>query len=53
MKELESCRVREVGVVCMATQAFIGICSILEGQIGGKIPESTLKLLLVDISALC
>lgn len=43
MEELEPCRVAEIGVVRMSAQEFVGVRSVLEGEIGGKVPEATLN----------
>lgn len=41
MEQLESCRVAEVGVVGVRSKSFVGVCSILERQVCGEIPEAT------------
>lgn len=39
MKELEPCRIGEVGVVCVGAEEFIGVCGVLEGEVGREVPE--------------
>lgn len=40
MEQLEPCRVREVGVVGVSAQKFIGVGGILEGEVGGEVPKA-------------
>lgn len=44
MEELQPCGIGEVGVVRMGVEEIIRVRSVLEGEIGRKVPEATLNL---------
>lgn len=40
MEQLKSCRVREVGIVGVSPQEFIGVGGILESEVGCEVPKA-------------